>query len=141
MHGHMNIKHVTLCRGNLTYLNVLKEGSAFIFKDLPTLEGEGSVLFWDTGIHSINHDTTQDQNLQHQSHKNIKSYMIKVAFFFVIYFQICAHVLCTYIMGCANFGTGTCGTFNTGLSNIPTTQLTIPWTHTISLQQSIPLFH
>jgi hypothetical protein len=45
MHGHINIKQVTLYRGNLTYLNVLKEGSAFIFKDLPTLENEGTVLF------------------------------------------------------------------------------------------------
>jgi len=81
MHGHINIKHVTVCRGNLTYLSVLKEGSAFIFKDLPTLEGKGTVLFWDTGIRSINHDTTQDQNLQHQSHKNIRSCMMKVAFF------------------------------------------------------------
>ena len=53
--------------------------------------------------------------------------MMKVAFF-VIYFQICADVLCTYIMGCASFSTGTCGTFDTGLFNIPTTQLTIPWT-------------
>jgi hypothetical protein len=33
-----------------------------------------------------------------------------------------------YIMGCTSFGTGTCGTFNTGLSNIPVTQLTIPCT-------------
>jgi hypothetical protein len=53
--------------------------------------------------------------------------MMKVAFF-AIYFEICAYVLRTYIMGCSSFSTGTCGTFNTGLSNIPTTQLTIPWT-------------
>jgi len=65
--------------------------------------------------------------------------MMKAAFF-VIYFQICADVLCMYIMGCEDLVQAHVALL---IQVYPTFQpLSSPSPgQTITLQQSIPMFH